>query len=248
MTTPELNPYVAPKSDVNVESPIVPGGSIEDAMAGRYDFEIGEVMSRAWELTKGFKASFWGAGILVGVAYLGLFFATSFVTVAFTGGQPNFVLSVVVQLALAALTSPLWVGLFMMAVRRAAGRPASFSTAFAFFDKSGPAMLSTILSTVFVYLGLALFVLPGIYLSVAYKMRFALIGDQDLSAWKAMEASRKSIAHKWFRVFGLTFLVGIIVGLSALPLFIPLIWTVPWSLMTLGVLYQRIFGAPARPA
>ena len=40
------NPYEAPKADVNAQA-FAPGpaGSVEDAVAGRYDFEIGQVMS-----------------------------------------------------------------------------------------------------------------------------------------------------------------------------------------------------------
>ena len=58
-----------------------------------------------------------------------------------------------------------------------------------------------------------------------------------------METSRKSLTHKWFRIFGLYLVVGLIVAVSALPLGIPLIWTFPWALMVMGVLYRRIFGA-----
>jgi hypothetical protein len=58
-----------------------------------------------------------------------------------------------------------------------------------------------------------------------------------------MESSRKAVTRKWFRIAGLYLVVAILVMLSALPLAIPLIWTVPWSMLTLGVAYQRIFGA-----
>jgi hypothetical protein len=42
------NPYEAPKADVNAQaSDSGPSGSLEDALAGRYDFDIGQVMREA---------------------------------------------------------------------------------------------------------------------------------------------------------------------------------------------------------
>jgi hypothetical protein len=61
-----------------------------------------------------------------------------------------------------------------------------------------------------------------------------------------MEASRKAITHKWFSVFGVLMLVGVLTGLSAAAFLIPLIWTVPWMVLVIGVLYRKMFGAPFR--
>jgi hypothetical protein len=36
--------------------------------------------------------------------------------------------------------------------------------------------------------------------------------------------------------------VGLLVGLSALPLGIGLIWTAPWGINVIGVVYRRTFG------
>src|SRR4051812_8192459 len=62
----DVNPYEMPKSEMN---PAASGdrASLEDAIAGRYDFSIEEVLREAWRLTDGFKLTFWGAAIVVGV-------------------------------------------------------------------------------------------------------------------------------------------------------------------------------------
>ena len=99
------------------------------------------------------------------------------------------------------------------------------------------------LVTLFTYLGLLALIIPGIYLAVCYELTIQLVGDQNLSAADAMKTSRKAIAHKWWAVFGLGLLVGLLTALSALALLIPLIWTIPWMMMTTGVLYRRIFYA-----
>jgi len=97
--------------------------------------------------------------------------------------------------------------------------------------------------------GLLIFVLPGLYFWIAYSFALPLVCDQGLSPWQALETSRRAATHKWFTLLGLTLLVGVLTCVSALGLLIPLIWTLPWSMMTTAVAYRRIFygampGAP----
>jgi len=90
-------------------------------------------------------------------------------------------------------------------------------------------------------------IIPGIYLMVAYSFVIQLVGDQGLSPWQAMEVSRKAVTHRWWSVLGLGLAVAILTGVSALGFLIPLIWTIPWLMMTTAVLYRRIFSAVDPP-
>ena len=65
-----VNPYEPPKAELDAAPASGQLASIENAVAGRYDFQVGDVMSEAWRLVKGMKASFWGAAIVVGLIYL----------------------------------------------------------------------------------------------------------------------------------------------------------------------------------
>jgi hypothetical protein len=244
MTNEPVNPYDPPKAALDVAAPMGASGSLEDAVAGRYDFTIGEVMSEAWGLVKGFKAPFWGAAIIAYAVFFVLLMVWGGISAALFGRQQNAVAAGVVNGLIGALLWPLFIGLFAMGVRRAAGLPVSFSMAFAYFNKAPVVIGAGLLTTLVTYVGFALLIIPGIYLSIAYLMTMPLLAFHDLGPWKAMETSRRSITHKWFRVFGLYFVVGILTGLSALPLGIPLIWTIPWAVLVSGVLYRRIFGAP----
>jgi uncharacterized membrane protein len=97
------------------------------------------------------------------------------------------------------------------------------------------------------YLGFVLLIIPGIYLSIAYGLAKPLLVDRNLTPWQAMEVSRKALTHKWGSICLLYLAVMALVGLSALCLGIGLIWTMPWSMVVIGVLYRRIFGS-AEPA
>jgi len=241
------NPYQPPSAELDVapDATALPA-NIQGAIAGHYDFTIGEVLDESWKLIKGIKASFWGAAIVVGLIFMAVEVVCGMLLVAVMGDQPSQIVSAVVNGLVGALLAPFTMGIYMMFVRRALGQPVSFATAFSYFSKYGTAVVAGLLVALFTYLGLALLIIPGIYLAVGYQLTFQLVADQNLSPSEAMKTSRKAIGHRWWRVFGLGLAVGLLTGLSAFMLFIPLIWTVPWMMMTTGVLYRRIFYAPVR--
>ena len=242
------NPYAAPQAELNVVPTTgATSPSLQDAINGRYTFTIGGVMDEAWLLVKGMKASFWGAAIVIALIYLVFEMICAVILAMFLGGEPNAVVRQLTQGVVSALMTPFTMGLQMMCVRRALGMPVSFSTAFSYFPRAGVALGSALLVMLLTWVGMVMLVIPGIYLMVAYSLTTQLVCDRELSAWDAMETSRSAITHKWWRVFGLHLLVGLLMGLSMLALLIPLIWTVPWAMMTSAVLYKRIFYSSAPP-
>jgi hypothetical protein len=237
-------PYQAPRAEpaaVDPDAGLTP--SLEDAIAGRYDFTVDDVMSEAWALVKGMKASFWGAGIVVALIYIVLETILSIAISPFISDKPNVVVKQGFNLVVGALLTPITMGMSMMCVRRALGHPISFGTAFSYLHRGGTAIVGAFLVLLLQGLGLLFLIIPGIYLIVAYHLTIQLICDRQLGAWQAMEISRKAITHHWWGVLGLTLLVGLLTLLSALGLLIPLIWTIPWSFMATAVLYRRIFYA-----
>jgi uncharacterized membrane protein len=231
------NPYEAPKADLNAQQ-VSSGasGSLDDAVAGRYRLEIGDVMREAWAKTRGMKAAFWGGAVLLYLAYM---------VAAVIGGRilkDSPVWGVLFSIVLGLTAPVLSLGLVTMGIRRAAGLRVSFETAFKSFNKAVPAMIAGLLTTVLVYIGTFLLILPGIYLGISYCMVMPLIADRDISPWRAMETSRRAVTKRWFEFFGLMFLVGLVVFASLLPLGIGLIWSVPWAVNVIGVTYRCVFG------
>jgi hypothetical protein len=243
MTTIEPpNPYAPPRAELDV--PALMPANLEGAMAGRYHFTIGEVMDEAWHHVKGMKATFWGAMIVVGLINFAVTRVSNRVFGMFVE-KPHFVVQMFFRAVVGALMAPVSVGLTMMCVRRALGAPISFRTAFSYYGKSLPVVVCALATVVLTWSSLVAVILPGIYVWVAYTFAIPLICDQGLSPWKALETSRRAVHHKWFSVFGLILLVGLLTLVSALGLLIPLFWTVPWMMMTSAVLYRRIFYATA---
>lgn len=240
------NPYAVPTSQLQDAPAGAQAPSVEQALSRGYDFTIGGLLNEAWQLTKGTKGIIIGGFLIFYVAILVASFVVGAVLGIFSLFSDNLVLIIIGQLLTTIIASavsyPFFAGLNMVGIRRAAGQPFSFNEIFSHFGSLVPLLIAAVLMMVLIYLGMILLLIPGIYLAVAYMLAIPLIVERGLSPWQAMEASRKAITQHWFKVFGLFLLLGLIVMVSAIPLGIGLIWTIPLFVMVMGVLYRTIFG------
>jgi hypothetical protein len=234
----EANPYEVPQSSVEVPREAV-GGSLENALAGNFSWSIGDVLNEAWRIQSGFKLTAW----LALIVYMAILFAISFAFEFLLPAESNPVAGPLVsQLVVGLLTYPLMAGLVVLAIKRAAGMPVQVSMVFDYYGKTLPIFLLNLLMTVLIVIGFVLLIVPGIYLSFAYMLALPLLVEKNLGIWEALETSRKVISKCWFRFVGLILLMSIIMMVSAIPLGIGLIWTVPMSMLVLGIVYRDTFG------
>ena len=229
------NPYSSPASDPWIP-PSARGGSIEAALNGESQWDIGQVMSEAWQMLSGFKGAYW-AGLLV-------YFLVSFaVSIAFglIAGDSQ-VLVFLGEWVATFVTMPILAGLYMIAIRHAVELPVDASQVFVYFEKIVPLFLLFVLLTILTTLGFILLVLPGIYLAVAYFLAVPLMLEKELGIWEALETSRKAITRCWFRMFFLFVLLFLVISVSMIPFGLGLIWALPWAMLTIGVVYREMFG------
>jgi len=79
-------------------------------------------------------------------------------------------------------------------------------------------MLVYILTFIFIFCGVCVCFIPGIYLIVAWIFAIPLAADKSLDFWTAMELSRKTVNRQWISIFLLliiAYLPLIIYGLFA---------------------------------
>ncbi|QRY79427.1 hypothetical protein JVX91_28335 [Pseudomonas sp. PDNC002] len=258
------NPYSAPLSNLQPGASQATVPSVADALARGYDFSINDLLGESWRRTKGTKGLIIGGFVVFYAAIFALVNILSlFLTIVgvaglagaglLSGGEPDggmalgaiaaFIIgSVVLSFAATALCYPLLAGVNMLGIRRAADQPLRFNEIFSHFGRTFQVVVCVLLSTVLICIGYALFVLPGIYLSIAYLLAVPLVVERGLSPWAALEASRKAITQHWFKVFGLLLVFGVLFMLSTLTFGIALIWLLPWVIVCIGVLYRTIFG------
>lgn len=241
------NPYSPPQSDLQPTPSTLGVPSVEEALARGYDFSIGEVISEAWKRVKGMKGLMIAAALVYIVAIQTISFALGLAMGLGLGvTEPDTPMGQVAQMIASilagAVCSPLAAGVAMLGIRRAADQKVSFDEMFSHFGLFVPLLLTGLLMTLLMYIGLLLLIIPGIYLSLAYQLAIPLAVERKLSPWQAMEASRKAITQHWFKILGLYLTLCLITIVSALPLGIGLVWTVPLLIISGGVLYRRIFG------
>lgn len=233
----QTNPYQSPASNLDQPSsasqhPLNP------------NWEIGAVLSEAWALSNGFKATFWGSFLL----YMGVVIVAAIVmgilsfVVTLIATEAAVVIAVLSQVIQLVITAPLIAGLFMIGIKRAAGQPVNAFMVFNYFPKTLPLFLTYLLMLVLVVIGFVLLAIPGIYLMLAYAFALPLLVDKKLGIWESLETSRKGITRCWFRFFGFGIIGFLIVLVSAIPLGIGLIWTLPWLYAAMGVIYRDVFG------
>ncbi len=242
-STAELTAVDDTDVDVDVEEDVE-----EDEQGIDSDFTVGEVLKEAWQKTKGAKGAIWGGVIVMNLILFGLGFGAAF---ALQGGNliadPNTAMGVNagVQLITTWLSTIFTSGLMLIGVRRALRQRVSWKMVFSGFSKALSITVALILQTILICIGFILLVLPGIYMSVGYGLTLPLILEKGLGPWEAMEASRKAIHKKWWVVFGIYLVMGLIYLVSIIPLGLGLIWTVPMFFLVMGVLYRLFFASPS---
>ena len=239
------NNYSAPSSTlVNHQEGV---RSLEDAMAGNYEFSALDTISEAWNNIKGIKRYVIGTGLLMYVAMgiiIGIMSVVGGVSMdpSDPAAQPSGLMMLVMQIAIMAIVMPFGGGLFIICLKHLQGRPVAFGDVFAAFAKTGPFLVAFILIMLMIGVGMILLVIPAIYLSYCYFMVLPLMLDRDLGPWQAMEASRKASTKSWFRIFGMYLLLMLIMFISMIPLGIGMIWSMPLMVMSFAVMYQKMFG------
>ena len=213
-------------------------GAIQRAIAGRYRLGIEEILTEAWALIAGHKLK-----LNIAVA---IYSAVAIVVALIVGGiqilsAENVLVVIVGELVYAWITLPIAMGLFAISLDRASGGDVLNDRLCAFFPMATRLLLATILMTLLIFVGYVLLILPGIYLSVAYLFALPLLVQERLGIVDALEASRKAITHRWFTIFGLLLVLTLVNGLAAIPLGIGLIWSVPLTVIAVGLAYKRIF-------
>lgn len=209
-------------------------------------FTIITLIKDSWSYSKGVKGALWGAILVMYILLIGLGVAATLLSMQFLQEVDRMAAMLIdggLQALLSFLSYVFTAGIIMIAVNRIGQRPYSWKMVFSGFKRFGSMLGLVILQTIMLIIGFLLFVLPGIYLSVGYILAIPLVFIKGLSPWQALETSRKAIHTRWWTVFFALIAMSILVSLSAIPLGIGLIWTVPMFVVMIGVLYYLFFGA-----
>jgi uncharacterized membrane protein len=220
----------------------------------RRTLAIGEILGRAWQLVMD------NLGLAVGASAV-------FLLAHVAGAIPC--LGILIALG---VTPILQGGLYRLLLKLHRGEPTEFGDAFSTFSTSYlqlflynlvqavligicliPGYLIVIASTflaehsegaslLLTLVGFLIMFPPAIYLAVSWVFAAPLIVDKDLSFWPAMELSRKAVAGRFFSVFGLAILCGLIAMAGTLVLCVGILFAAPVALAAIALAYDDLLG------
>ena len=218
-------------------------GNVDTKNIPEYDFNIIEIIKEGFTRIEGVKGIFLtGFVVYIVIAIILQMILGTFFPSQTALEEPNILNQQIVGILSYPVLMPLMVGIIMLAINYSRGENIEFKSIFNYYHLMGKLALAGLMIYIMTVIGFVLLILPGIYLTIAYVFTLPLIADKGMDVWEAMELSRKAVTKHWFKVFGLFFLLSLIMALGALALGIGLIWAVPLLFVTLyGLLYPLIF-------
>ncbi|WP_111321893.1 DUF2189 domain-containing protein [Algoriphagus chordae] len=188
------------------------------------DFNIGVILSKAWEMFKSRAMFHIGFMVLIGA-----------IQAAFTLYLPDYTFLYTIFLA-----PPLVCGYYFMANRQTQEEYIEFQNYFDGFKYWWNLISTNLISSILIVGGIILLIIPGVYLLVGYMfaLLFVIFGGFDF--WTSMELSRRMVHTNWlkFFLFGLALIALNIAGF--LCLIVGLFITIPMTYLAVYILFEEL--------
>jgi len=223
-----------------------------EVILGRdYSLDIGNCITRSWELVKK------NLGPMVGISFLVMVIIGVMNQLIGLVSRPAItgmiiehrvsIGGIAIIFATSLLTTPVYVvftaGLLKYYLKLIRGERAGIADAFSGFGPAlGQLVLLGLVSGFLSLIGYCLCILPGIYLTVSWMFAVPLVIDRGLGFWEAMELSRNVVAKHWFLLFALQLLCGVLAVCGLIACCIGVLVSVPFATATLMYAYEDIYG------
>jgi hypothetical protein len=249
-TFPEFADVFLPPSAAPGTPPVFSNASLAE---GDYELDIGNCLSRGWELV---KANFWPTVGITALVMIIIGVINQLVGLVMRPAMNSMIVQhqvtagaifvvVLASVASAPIYTIFTAGLMKYFLKLIRGEEAQIGDAFSGFGPSiGQLVLLSLVQMVLVLLGCVLCLIPGIYLSVAWYFAMPLIIDRRMNFWDAMELSRKMITKHWFIVFAFLVVYGLLVIAGVIACCVGIFVTMPIGFAALMYAYETIFSRP----
>lgn len=233
-------------------------------MDNRIVLAVGETLGAAWDKVYGAKATIWAAlGILILIA-VG-FGIIRFVGEHIPSESAALIVGGIVGLIAQVIQVLMQYGLYYIGIRRGADQPISYDMMFRTFtwDMIWRIGVLLLLISLIIYLPVGIIVgafyllsnvtvMPGLfyvgcvigfillfYIGIRLGMSLGFIFD-GAGPWEAIKLSWLVTKDNVLPLLGITIISFVLIAISAIPLGIGLIWTLPWGVILYGVIYHRL--------
>lgn len=138
------------------------------------------------------------------------------------------------------ISAPLSAGFFISIHKIINNNQVGISDLFSGFHFFVPLVLLQVVSSLFIFSGLFLFIIPGIYFAVSYIFAPYFVVFWNMDFWSAMELSRKIVTKNFINVLSLFILITIF-NIAGILLFgVGLILTMPFTILIVYFAFNDI--------
>jgi len=212
-----------------METTTVNESRLTNALAGNYQFKMGDYINKGFDI---FKKD---PGLFIGFT---LIYTVISAVLAF--------IPVIGTIANMAISAPLAAGFYIMADKVNKNEAHTFGDFFKGFDFFLPLFLVGFVGGIITVLCLILLILPGIYIAVCYSFASMFVVFYKNEFWDALENSRKVITKNWWSLFGFLIVLGLINLLGLLCLGVGIFVTIPATACALYAAFDDIAGTSGK--
>jgi uncharacterized membrane protein len=140
------------------------------------------------------------------------------------------------------LQGPLTAGVEIFCMKKLMGRRAEFSDMFTGFNFFVPTLVVSLLTSVFVFAGTLLCIIPGLVLAAMYQFAYLFVVDKRMDFWPAMQASHAVVRNDYF---GFTMFLLALIGVNILGVLcciVGVLVTIPLTFAAVTVAYRDAVG------
>lgn len=140
------------------------------------------------------------------------------------------------------LAGPLTAGFFYIILNRIRGKDFYIGDIAKGFEVFVAAVLADILISVFIGIGFAFLIIPGIIVSAIYMFAFPLIIEKKMDFWQAMETSRKVVTRNIFELSIFMLFLYIFLFIGFILLLVGFFVALPIILAAIAYAYCDLIG------
>ena len=193
----------------------------------------------AWVAPAGVKShtgAWIGEGWRLVKADLGMFALLGLMFIALNGLVP-----VILQ-------GPLTAGMHIYCIKKLLGRPVDFNDFFKGFNYFVPALVATLVISVFVFAGSLLCIIPGLVVAAMFKFTHLFIVDKRMDFWPAMQASHAVVKNDYFGFTLFLIMLALVNLLGVLCCIVGVFVTLPLTFAAITAAYRDSVGFDPRTA
>ncbi|MFV0446883.1 MAG: hypothetical protein ACK5MF_00180 [Vibrio sp.] len=230
------------------------GGTVEQALSGQYQLNVGDVLKESWQTTLKHFVSFTPAIIVMITIQIAIFF----IALKLQLGDPAAILAsleqgtgfpegmieaiFVANFSYEVVSAPIFAGVSLMAMSHAAGLQTQTRHISKGLQFTVPVILATLVGLVFQGIAGMIFPLLSMYLSIAFSNSILLICEKRVPPMQSLFLSLRAANKKLLPLASLYLIVLIMFVTAALMYGIGLIFVVPFFFHLKGIIYRNMFG------